>query len=176
LIHAGVRTKLWVMEEHDPFNEPETAHPRARELMTESSLWDCSDEEAPFGSDEGFDAYYEFRRWRADNRDQPLTECLSWIMDGRLGEYNEALCDDASVNRDLADPDDAFLAEHFDMFTLDATVIATVLGQLLDEGAIDAEAKPYVRVAVQRQLHGDVVTSEHRENLLRAIQRVVDVA
>lgn len=144
--------------------------------MTESSLWDCSDEEAPFGSDEGFDAYYEFRRWRADNRDQPLTECLSWIMDGRLGEYNEALCDDASVNRDLADPDDAFLAEHFDMFTLDATVIATVLGQLLDEGAIDAEAKPYVRVAVQRQLHGDVVTSEHRENLLRAIQRVVDVA
>ena len=164
------------MEEHDPFNEPETAHPRAQELMTEPGLWDCSDEEAPFGSDEGFDAYYEFRHWRADNPDQPLTACFSWIMDGRLSEYNAALHDDASVTRDLAEPDDAFLAEHFDMFTLDATVMATALGQLLDEGTIDADAKPYVRVAVQRQLHKDIVTSEHRQKLLLAVQRVVDVA
>ena len=56
------------MREHDPFNEPETAHPRARELMSEAFLWDCVDEEAPFGSDEGFDAYYEFREWRQHNR------------------------------------------------------------------------------------------------------------
>ncbi len=36
------------MTEHDPFNEPERAHPRARELMSESFFWDCVDEEAPF--------------------------------------------------------------------------------------------------------------------------------
>lgn len=27
--------------EHDPFNEPERAHPRARALMLEGPLWDC---------------------------------------------------------------------------------------------------------------------------------------
>lgn len=54
--------------DHDPFNEPETAHPRARELMDEEFFWDCVDEEAPFGSDEGHDAYFEFRRWRERNK------------------------------------------------------------------------------------------------------------
>lgn len=56
-------TNLWydslTMCDHDPFNEPETAHPRARELMWEPIFWDCADEAAPFGSDEGFDAYYD---------------------------------------------------------------------------------------------------------------------
>ena len=164
------------MTDHDPFNEPETAHPRARELMTEEFFWDCVDEEAPFGSDEGSDAYYEFRDWRQRNRKKNLTACLSWIMEGKLKKYTQDLCSDETIERDLEDPDEAFLADSYDMFTLDATVIATALGQLLDEGRIDAEAKPYVRVAVKRQLHPKVVTSEHRRNVLLAVQRVVDAA
>jgi hypothetical protein len=68
------------------------------------------------------------------------------------------------------------LADAYDTFTLDTTVIATALGQLLDEGRIDAEAKPYVRVAVTRQLHPKIVTSNHREKILLAVQRVVEAA
>src|SRR5688572_14924757 len=113
------------MSDHDPFNEPERAHARARELMPEEVLWDCADEEAPFGSDEGHDAYYEFREWRERNPNGPLTDCLSWIMVDRLAEYDETLCSDARVQRDIAEPSEAFLAEHYDPFTLDATVIAT---------------------------------------------------
>src|SRR5687768_15690680 len=155
------------MSDHDPFNEPETAHPRARELMAEEFFWDCTDEEAPFGSDEGNDAYYEFRAWRARNKKKNLTACLAWVMQGaRLRDYNQDLCSDEAVERDLEDPDGAFLADDYDMFTLDATVIATALGQLLDEGRIDADAKPYVRVAIKRQLHPKVVTSEHRGKIL----------
>jgi uncharacterized protein YfeS len=164
------------MSDHDPFNEPETAHPRARALMTEAFFWDCTDEEAPFGSDEGHDAYYEFRDWRQRNRKKNLTACLWWIMEGKLKKYNEDLCSDEAIERDLEDPDEAFLADSYDMFTLDATVIATALGQLLDEGRIDVEAKPYVRVAVKRQLHPKVVTSGHRRDVLLAVQRVVDAA
>jgi uncharacterized protein YfeS len=164
------------MGDHDPFNEPETAHPRARELMPEDFLWDCVDEESPFGSDEGHDAYYEFRDWRRGNPDKPLVECLSWILCDRLDEYNEALCADEQVERDLAEPEDAFLGEHFDLFTLDATVIATALGQVLDEGRIDADAKPYIRVAIKRQLHPSILTSQKRQQILRAVERVVDRA
>jgi uncharacterized protein YfeS len=163
--------------DHDPFNEPETAHPKARELMTEEFFWDCADEEAPFGSDEGHDAYYEFRRWRQRNRKKNLTDCLAWIMQGEdLKNYNEGLYSNEIIERDLKNPGDAFLADGYDMFTLDTTIIATALGQLLDEGRIDAEAKPYVRVAIQRQLHPKVVSSEHRKKILFAIQRVVDAA
>lgn len=45
------------------------------------------------------------------------------------------------------------MADAYDMLTLDTTVIATALGQLLDEGRIDPEVKPYIRVAIKRQLH-----------------------
>lgn len=164
------------MNDHDPFNEPETAHPRARKLMVEEFFWDCVDEEAPFGSDEGSDAYYEFRSWREENKKKNLTACLSWIMGGKLKKYTQEICSDETIKRDLEDPDEAFLADEYDMFTLDATVIATALGQLLDEGKIDAEAKPYVLVAIHRQLHPKVVTSKHRKRILLAIQRVVNAA
>lgn len=163
--------------DHDPFNEPETAHPKARELMTEEFFWDCADEEAPFGSDEGHDAYHEFRQWRQQNKKKKLIDCLAWIMQGEdLKNYNEKLYSNEVIERDLRNPDEAFLADGYDMFTLDTTIIATALGQLLDEGRIDAEAKPYVRVAIQRQLHPKVVSSEHRKKILIAIQRVVDAA
>ena len=162
------------MCDHDPFNEPETAHPRARELMVEPFFWDCVDERAPFGSDEGSDAYYEWRSWREENPSGSLTECLRWILGGDLEGYNDALYTDAQIERDLAEPDDAFLADQYDMFTLDTTVIATALGQLLDEGTIDAEAKPYVHVAIRRQSHPSV--RQYPAEVLAAIQRVVDAA
>jgi uncharacterized protein YfeS len=162
------------MSDHDPFNEPETAHPRARELMVEPMFWDCLDEAAPFGSDEGSDAYYEWRDWREENPDKPLTECFNWILDGQLDAYNDALATDEQIELDAQEPGDAFLAEHFDVFTLDTTIIATGLGQLMDEGTIDADAKPFIRVAIKRQRnpkagHYDVET-------LDAIARVVDAA
>jgi len=73
--------------DRDPFNAPETAHPRARQLMREEFFWDCVDEEAPFGSDEGWQAYYEFRGWRRTSG-KNLVECLSWICMGNLDGYN----------------------------------------------------------------------------------------
>src|SRR5688572_15342269 len=103
-------------EDHDPFNEPESAHARARELLTEEFFWDCVDEEAPFGSDEGHDAYYEWREWRAANPAAPLLDCLSWIMSGELAEYSDELYSDERVEQDLEDPEQAFLADDFDMF------------------------------------------------------------
>ena len=97
-------------------------------------------------------------------------------MEGKLKNYTEDLCSDEAIERDLEAPDEAFLADAYDMFTLDTTVIATALGQLLDEGRIDADAKPYVRVAIRRQLHPRVLTSKHRKTILLAVKRVVDAA
>jgi uncharacterized protein YfeS len=161
---------------HDPFDEPELAHPRARELLVEEFFWDCADEVAPFGSDEGHDAYFEFRRWRREHPAAPLTACFSWILEGRLDEYSPELHSDSRVAADLADPDGAFLASSYDMFMLDATIIATAFAQLIDEGRIDADAKKYVRVALMRQLHPDVVTGETRRRILQAALRVLDQA
>ncbi|QDV25800.1 molybdate metabolism regulator [Aureliella helgolandensis] len=145
------------MAEHDPFNEPETAHPRARELMAEPLFWDCVDESTPFGSDEGSDAYYEWRCWRDENPSASLTDCFDWILNGQLSDYSLA-----------------YESENWDSFTLDATIIATGLGQLMDEGTIDVNAKPLLEIAIQRQRFPGA--GQFDSLALDAIERVVRVA
>jgi hypothetical protein len=86
-------------------------HPRAQTLMA-PELWDCVNEDSPFGSDEGADAYYENRAWRSENPKAPLVDCIAWT--GDESQYSDA-------------------------FTFDATVIATVLGQLVDKGRIELQ-------------------------------------
>lgn len=98
------------------------------------------------------------------------------MQDGDLEDYSDELCTNQSIERDLKNPKAAFLGKSFDMFSLDTTVISTGLGQLIDEGRIDVEAKPFIHVAIQRQLHPKVLTSQHRKEILLAIQRVVEAA
>jgi uncharacterized protein YfeS len=162
--------------DHDPFNERELAHARARALLVEDFFWDCADEEAPFGSDEGHDAYFEYRNWRSENPQASLLDCVSWILDDRLDEYTPELCTDEQIRMDVSHPDDAFMGDSWDMFTLDATIIATGFGQLLDEGHIDAAVKPYLRVALTRQLHPAVALSERRVAIMLAALRVLELA
>jgi len=144
--------------------------------MQESFFWETADEDAPFGSDEGWTAYYEWHDWRAENPSAPLLDCFSWFLDGRLDEYNDSLLEDGQIAADIENPEKAFLADSFDMFTLDTTVIGTALGQLIDEGLIDAAAKSYVQVAVSRQLHPMVCQDEYRRQILVAIKRVIEAA
>ena len=142
------------MTEHDPFNEPETAHPRARELMPEPLFWDCVDESTPFGSDEGNDAYYEWRSWREENPDASLADCIAWILDGELSGYASA-----------------YQSDNWDSFALDATIIATGLGQLMDEGTIDERAQSFLGIAIQRQRVPGA--GQFDSHALDAIERVV---
>ena len=137
-------------------------------------FWDCTDEAAPFGSDEGADAYYEWRDWRSENPDAPLADCFDWILNGNLGAYNEALASDDQIEMDVENPEEAFMGDRFDMFTLDTTIIATGLGQLMDEGKIDPDAKPFIRVAIKRQRNPNA--GHYDAATLDSIARVVDEA
>jgi uncharacterized protein YfeS len=132
-------------DDHDPWNDLAQRHPRAQKLMA-PELWDCVNEGAPFGSDEGADANYEYRAWRSQNPNAPLVDCIALI--GDESQYSDA-------------------------FTFDATVIATVLGQLADEGCIDADAKPFARAAIRRQLED---ADEERIALLHKVEEAIEAA
>ena len=164
------------MSDHDPFNEPETAHPRARELMKDKLFWDCVNELAPFGSDEGHTAYYEWRDWRKENRIRPITSCLDWILMGQSTEYNSDLISDEKIKSDLKNPESAFMSESWNTYTLDTTIIATCLGQLMDEGKIDTEAKEIMDIAIARQSHPLLNMGEEHLSILRQIKVVADKA
>ena len=111
----------------------------------DESLWDCGNDWAPFGSDEGADAYCEYRSWRAANPGEDLMGCIRWI-----GDENG----------------------YADAFTCDATIIATVLGQLVDEGRIDASVKPAARVAIARQVAE--AEDDERRSLLASTLRAIE--
>ncbi len=129
-------------DDHDPWNEVAHRHPQAQEVM-DDALWDCVDEDAPFGSDEGADGYAEYRSWRNENPGASLTACLEWIGDE---------------------------ADYPDEFTYDATIIATVLGQLVSEGRIDAAAKPAAYASIARQ---SLRADDHRKELLKAAEAAI---
>ena len=104
----------------------------------DEALWDCVNELAPFGSDEGAQAYVDYRSWRAEHPNEDLLSCIEWI--GDESGYGDA-------------------------FTFDATIVATILGQLIDEGRIDQSVKPVARVAIARQLNE--ARDDERRKLLR---------
>ena len=61
---------------------PESAHPKAKEILTEDFYWSPIDESAPFGSDDGSDAFFEFRHWRQANSKQSPTKFLEVLFKG----------------------------------------------------------------------------------------------
>jgi uncharacterized protein YfeS len=167
-------------DDHDPWNEPSHRHPRAGELMREEVLWDCVNELAPFGSDEGADAYVEYRNWREQHRDSNLFECIAWILGGNCAPYNAALTHVESIRKS----DESAQGFGFsDAFTLDATIIATVLGQLVEEGRIDSEAKQFGLLAVGRQSHPIILAGHNspeaiseRRHILDLVRKVIEAA
>ena len=61
---------------------PNTAHPKAKKLLTEDFYWSSIEESGPFGSDDGSDAFYGFRQWRQSNRTASPTIYLKELMEG----------------------------------------------------------------------------------------------
>lgn len=127
------------------------AHARALELAPEDFFWNCGDELAPFGSDEGDMALREWREWRQENPTSPGLDCLIWTIES-VGEmdvedYNDSLLDEHTIQVQIAD-------EEFDdvqyVYILDTSVIATGFGQLVDEGRIDIDSKPFIKRAIDR--------------------------
>jgi uncharacterized protein YfeS len=163
-------------EEHDPFNEPKQRSKRSREMMKEDFFWDCVDEDAPFGSDEGWEAYYSFRDWRSENPKAKLAEFLDEVMLERSAEYNEKLTTDDAIVQSVKYPKKAFLGKEYDPGVLDVSVIAICLGQLIDEGKIDPAIKQFARVAIARQSHKAFQPSKHRLKVLQACARVIQEA
>ncbi|GAB4020228.1 hypothetical protein GCM10028773_25410 [Spirosoma koreense] len=122
-------------------------------LFPEEFFWDSVDEGAPFGSDEGDTALANFRRWRQTYPTANLTQCLKWVLE-EVGEtsseaYLAQTLSKEQLNKQLSE--NSFDDQQY-IYTLDASVIATGLGQLVDEGRIDKAAQPFISQAIDRQL------------------------
>jgi len=150
--------------------DKEYAHKKAVDLIPNEFFWDCIDEFAPFGSDEGDLALSEWRDWRRENLDKPAFECLIWTIES-VGEidiqkYTASLAK-KDVFLDMLNNDE--IDEDQYIWTLDVSIIATGFGQLVDEGVIDANSKPYIQIALARQKLWGEYCLEDKEYINRMI-------
>ncbi|MEM1325913.1 MAG: hypothetical protein AAGI23_08165 [Bacteroidota bacterium] len=132
--------------------DKDKAHPRAIELIPEDFFWSCINELAPFGSDEGDIALIDYRAWRSKYKVLSLLACLKWVIEDlaeiNLTDYNENLLDEKLLESQIADKN---FNDHYHIYVVDVSVMATGFGQLVDEGKIDEEGKPIIQLAIDRQ-------------------------
>ncbi len=125
-------------------------HPNAKRLMNEEFYWSPIEETAPFGSDDGADAYAGFKDWRDshandDPKDYLLLQIQEW--DYPLFDFTETNID--NLTSYLTENE---LAIQF-MTGIDVAIVAIAFGQLYLEGNIDADFKEIARTSINRQLN-----------------------
>src|SRR5262245_22455027 len=134
------------MDESDAWElTPETAHPKARERLTEPFYWSSISDNSPLGNDRGHDAGSFYRRWRRGKRKPNPIRFLTEMMRA-WGVKN--------ADWDLLDP--AMLEKQsdegwFHILTRDDMVIGLAFAQMILEGKIHPEVKRKALRAIERQ-------------------------
>ena len=108
-------------------------------------------------------------------------KCLKWAIEGvsetGIENYNNSILDPALIKAQIEDPN---FDDHYSIFTVDITAIATGFAQLVDEGKIDPENKDLIRIALSRQfVWAEIITDWEYKNeyknrldiLLKALEK-----
>ena len=122
-------------------------HENAVKIANYEFFWDCTDELAPFGSDEGYLSFVELINWILS----------SWNL--KLSDYNESILYEENIIEDTLD-------YRFDriVLTLDIVLIATGFGQLILQGKMDENIKNIVHLAILRQMNSYVLDAFLEDN------------
>jgi uncharacterized protein YfeS len=119
----------------------ELAHPKALEYLDDDLFFDTSNEFCPFGSDEGSCGFHILKKWKQDsNKIEGLV--LHTLKRSKISveEFENVF----SSNDRLIDE-------------VDWMIIAFGFGEILLEGAINAQVLHFVRIAIKRQMRQEVL-------------------
>lgn len=125
---------------------PQTAHPRARQLIGQSVIWDYGDEDSPLGNDTGADTFAAYLSFRGT---QP-----AGVVDDFVHKQLASSCF-PEVEWDLIDADrlDDWLKGNrgLQLVRRDDFIVALAFAQLLLDGAIDPDVQRRAIMALRRQ-------------------------
>ena len=130
-----------------------TSHPVFRQFFADELYYNCFDEEAPFGNDDGSDTLYELQdrlrnRHEVDFADFPRRlieeEWEMTYLPPEKGQTREQLIGLARQNVDGLPGEQALL-------TTDQVILATAFGQLKTTGQLDHRLKDLAFLALDRQ-------------------------
>ncbi|MBO9634928.1 MAG: hypothetical protein J7578_17590 [Chitinophagaceae bacterium] len=140
---------------------PGTAHPLAKKLMNDDFYWSPMDETAPFGNDDGADAWAGFRDWRQANKTgDPIV-----YLKEKVANWNYPVFDLSETSYQKLKPylekDD--LSNRY-MSGIDAAIAAIAFGQLYLEGTVDANFLDLAKTSIRRQLIPELLNSWGQKN------------
>lgn len=127
----------------------EFAHPKALEILNDAIFWDGSNEFAPFGSDEGSDAFYIFQDWL---KDHPEGEAWEYLQGMAISQKIPLIYLEQEDISELESGLKYILIEEFDW-----EVIAICFAQFILKGYISAQAKQIGVNVINRQMSAYVL-------------------
>jgi uncharacterized protein YfeS len=152
----------------------EKAHPNARRLMKDQFFFSVIEETAPFGSDDGADAYANFKDWRPMHRSESPVKFLHELIDNwEYPRFNMELSSFEELAPSLKEG--PLVYRHIS--GIDAAIVAIAFGQLYLEGTIDRDIKSLAKTAVKRELLPEILAywEEHAELRGTKLKKLLDV-
>ena len=155
---------------------PGTAHPRARQLLGESIIWDYGDEDSPLGNDTAADTFAAYLSFRAARAVGGVQDFISDQLESReIPDAGWDLLDAARLEESLnAD-------SGFDILRRDDFIIGLAFTQLLLEGALDPDVRQRAITALRRQATDAVLSfrggggDDARKKQLADFQRILEL-
>lgn len=137
------------------------AHPAAQALMKDEWLFSTTDDNAPFGSDDGADTYASFFVWRKANPNANTRDFLQQHLAGWGYPSFDLSAKDYPALRSYLNENE--LSWRY-LFGTDAAIIATAFGQLCLEGKLDKDLKEMALTAIERESVHEILQwwQEHR--------------
>src|SRR5665213_1571742 len=120
-------------------------HQRARQVLPDDFFWDCADEFAPVGDDNGADVLNAYRDWRFAHSPEDCESFLKNLL--RRWELPENWADEST--REI--PKDLSRADEYPYRTGDKALIAFAFSQIMVDGKLDARARDSALRAIDRQ-------------------------
>jgi uncharacterized protein YfeS len=131
---------------------PENAHPKARQVLTDSFFWQLADDGAPLGSDTGSDLFAMYRTWKDENPTaSPRLFLAEVLREWEVPNKDWQITDPNLISKKLA-------ANGFFILTRDDTVIALAFSQIILDGILDTDIKEKALLALKRQSLDTVIT------------------
>lgn len=145
-VPEGDRNNCEIVDWFSP--ESEFVHPNAKAVLTGEWVWDVVDESAPFGSDEGHEAFFGYLDWRVANPGIPIGPILNdWVYGIATSDEWDGSPAGATLQKLLADFKKGDFEDSYILWTAAQTAVTTALAQLIVEGEIEPEVKALATTA-----------------------------
>ena len=146
------KSKLPMTSNHPPTFD--RAHSNAKLLMNDSFFFDVIEETAPFGSDDGSDAYASFSDWRKNHpSESPLNFLKQQINEWGYPKFDIEETELEKLKSYLKDDE---MNIQF-MKGIDQAIVATAFGQLYLEGTVDNDIKELAKKSIYRELLPEIL-------------------